>query len=166
MYIPKMAPKIGTNELPDDLLRLLVTSVIKTSKLSREQIAQRLSLHVGQPISKRMLDDWTAGSKKPARFPACFVNAFCEVTQILKTADAPKADAASGQLGLLPHTDLDDQIAALKLSQSEWDVVLRRYRIVDVCLNCNWKAQGYNSKEEFLRALAERNKTSVRSIQR
>jgi hypothetical protein len=28
-----------------------------------------------------MLDDWTAESKKRARFPACFVQAFSEVTE-------------------------------------------------------------------------------------
>ena len=33
-------------------------------------------------------------------------------------------------------------------------------------LNCNWKAQGYSSKGEFLKAIAKQNETSERSIQR
>jgi hypothetical protein len=39
-----------------------------------------MSLHAAQPISERMLNDWTAESKKPARFPAIFIKAFCDVT--------------------------------------------------------------------------------------
>jgi len=80
--------------------------------------------------------------------------------------NAPKPETEPAQLGLLPHSGLDRQIAALSLSRSEPDVVLRRYRIVDLCLNHNWKTEGYASKGEFLKALAERNQTSKRSIER
>ena len=83
---------------------------------------------------------------------------------LLQNIPKPKTEPA--QLGLLPHTDLDRQIAALSLSRSERDVVLRRYRIVDLCLNHNFKSEGFGSKGEFLRALAERNQTSKRSIER
>ncbi|MGO9273697.1 MAG: integrase catalytic domain-containing protein [Terriglobia bacterium] len=38
--------------------------------------------------------------------------------------------------------------------------------MVDLCLNHNWKAQGYASKGEFMAALAKRNETSVRNVQR
>lgn len=86
--------------------------------------------------------------------------------KLLESADSPKPESASEQLSLLPHSELDTQIAALSLSRSERDVVLRRYRIVDLCLNHNWKAEGYTSKGEFLKALAERNQTSQRSIER
>jgi hypothetical protein len=74
--------------------------------------------------------------------------------------------AGPAQLGLLPQTELDKRIAALAVPNSEREVILRRFHIVDLCLNHNWKAQGYASKKEFLAALAERNETSVRSIQR
>jgi hypothetical protein len=77
--MPNLEEKIGTGCLPDDVLRNLVTVLIRQSNLSRDAIAEKLSLLVAQPISKRMLDDWTAGSKKRARFPACFVQGFCEV---------------------------------------------------------------------------------------
>jgi hypothetical protein len=85
-------------------------------------------------------------------------------TKLLETADAPEPEPA--QLGLLPRTAVDDQIDALKLPHSERDVVLRRYRIVTLFLNCNWKAQGYSSKREFLQAIAEREEVCGRSIQR
>jgi len=48
--------------------------------MGRTEIAEELTLHVGQPTSKRMLDDWTAESKKRARLPACYVEALCEIT--------------------------------------------------------------------------------------
>lgn len=75
-----MKQKIGTRSLPDEALRNLVTRIIKDSGMSRTEIAEELSLRVGQPISKRMLDDWTAESKKRARLPACYVQALCEIT--------------------------------------------------------------------------------------
>ena len=70
-------------------------------------------------------------------------------TKLLETADAPEGKSA--QLGLLPRTAVDDQIDALKLPHSERDVVLRRYRIVTLFLNCNWRAQGYSSKRNSCR---------------
>jgi hypothetical protein len=81
MYMPNFDPKIGTQKNPDAALRELLTTLLRQSAKSRAQIAEGISVHVGQRISKRMLDDWTAESKKPARFPSCFVQAFCEVTE-------------------------------------------------------------------------------------
>ena len=79
--MPNSEAKIGRLENPDSAMRELLTRLVRQSSKSRTQIAEEISVHVGQRISKRMLDDWTAESKKPARFPACFVQAFCEVTQ-------------------------------------------------------------------------------------
>jgi hypothetical protein len=80
--------------------------------------------------------------------------------------NAVKPNAVLAQPSLLPTTSIDVQIAALSLSRSERDVVLRRYRIVDLCLNHNWKSEGFSSKGEFLTAIARRNETSKRSIER
>jgi uncharacterized protein YjiS (DUF1127 family) len=83
MYIPKMKQKTGKPPLPDQALRNLVTRIIKDSGISRREIAEELSRGVGRLISKRMLDEWTAGSndsKVRSRFPASYVQAFCEVT--------------------------------------------------------------------------------------
>jgi len=85
-------------------------------------------------------------------------------TKLLETADATEGEPS--QLGLLPRTAVDDQIEALKLPRSERDVVLRRFRITTLFLNCNWRAQGYSSKREFLQAIANRNEISPRTIQR
>ena len=86
--------------------------------------------------------------------------------KLLETADAPKAESGPAQFSLLPRTEVDDQIDALKLPGSQRDVILRRFRIVTLFLNCNWKAQGYSSKGQFLRAIAKQSETSERSIQR
>jgi hypothetical protein len=79
MYIPKSDEEIGRGDTKDAVIRRLLADAIKGSAKRRPQIAQEMSLRVGQRISKRMLDDWTAESKKPAKFPAAFVGAFCEV---------------------------------------------------------------------------------------
>lgn len=78
--MPNSEAKIGTQKNPDAAMRKLLTELLKQSSKSRAQIAEEISVHAGQRISKRMLDDWTAESKKPARFPACLVQVFCEVT--------------------------------------------------------------------------------------
>jgi hypothetical protein len=83
---------------------------------------------------------------------------------VLENAASPVTETA--QLSLLPHAELDDQIAALTLSRPERDVLVRRYRVVEQCLNHNYKTQGSAFKGEFLAALAKRNETSPRSIQR
>jgi hypothetical protein len=75
--MPTMSQKIG---LQDSELRQLLSFLIKQSKLSRELIADEMneSLGVKNVISRRMLDDWTAECHKSARFPAFFINAFCD----------------------------------------------------------------------------------------
>jgi hypothetical protein len=82
----------------------------------------------------------------------------------LKRLPSPKLNLRN--LACSREPAVDDQIDALKLPHSERDVVLRRYRIVTLFLNCNWRAPGYSSKREFLQAIAEREKKSGRSIQR
>lgn len=84
-----------------------------------------------------------------------------------REASLGEPSALNGKpMPLFPETDLDMQIAALGVRQTERDVILRRYRIVDLCLNRNWKAERYPSKREFVATLAKRNETSIRSIQR
>ena len=85
---------------------------------------------------------------------------------LLESADSPKAESAPAQFSLLPRTEADDQIDALRLPRSQRDVILRRFRILTLFLNCNWRAQGYSSKSEFLKAIAKQSETSERSIQR
>src|ERR1035438_7559867 len=69
-------------------------------------------------------------------------------------------------LRCLQVSELARKVAALDLSSSEKDVIWRRFRIVDLCLNHNWKAEGYPSLGAFITALAVRNETSSRSIWR
>ena len=78
MSIPKCTAQIGSQQPPDSALRELLATVVRQCSKTHEQIAQEMSLHCGQRISKRMFDDWTSPSKKGARFPAAFIEAFCE----------------------------------------------------------------------------------------
>lgn len=43
------------------------------------KIAEEMQAHAGVKISKRMIDDWTAPSKR-ARFPAFLIESFCKAT--------------------------------------------------------------------------------------
>jgi hypothetical protein len=78
--MPKFTEEIGIQQPVDSALRKLVTASIKRSGKGRLQIAAEMTLQIGTRITKRMVNDWTAESKKPARFPAAFVVAFCEAT--------------------------------------------------------------------------------------
>jgi hypothetical protein len=83
---------------------------------------------------------------------------------VLRTAVKP--DSESAQLTLLPRTEIDTKVAALGLSRSETGVVWRRLKIVKVFEDHNWKAEGYASEGACMDAIAEREQTSKRSIQR
>jgi len=58
-------------------LRKLLKELIKQSGKSRANVADAMSPHAKRTISKRMLDDWLS-PKMRARFPAAFIEAFCE----------------------------------------------------------------------------------------
>src|SRR6266446_2997489 len=80
--IPIMSEKTGKPRRtldPDKELRHLVTEVIRAYPKKRPQIAEELTAIVGQRITVHMLNDFTSESKKPARFPAAFLEALCEV---------------------------------------------------------------------------------------
>jgi hypothetical protein len=146
---------------------LTVAQAAFFERISRMEVYRRMQPGDSHPLiwrDRREVDGQPGRLINPLSMT--FAGRECWRTKLLETAESPKAGTGAGQLNLLPRTEVDDQIDALKLPQSECDVILRRYRIVDLCLNCNWKAQGYNSKKDFLKALATRNKTSVRSIHR
>jgi len=80
--MPKLRPKIGNHEQlnQDTALRLLLTKVLRSCPKSRDEICDEISARLNQHITIHMLNDWTSEAKKPARFPASLVEAFCEVT--------------------------------------------------------------------------------------
>jgi len=137
--------------------------VMNFEGISREEVYRRMKL--GDPaflISKDREDGKPGKLINPRSMSPDAQNRWRQA----RLRNAAKPHAEPSQLGLLPHTAIDSKIAALLLSRSEKDVVVRRYRLVDLCLNHNWKAEGYASKGEFMNALAARNETSRRSIER
>ena len=64
----------------DRQFRAAISDALKECRLSRYQVAARMSELVGYEITKTMLDSWTATSKDNHRFPVIFLPAFCEAT--------------------------------------------------------------------------------------
>jgi hypothetical protein len=64
----------------DRIIQRLVAESLEHK--SRECVAQQMtaSLHGEIEITRSMLDNFAAGNKVTARFPASFVSAFCEAT--------------------------------------------------------------------------------------
>lgn len=61
----------------DQLVRSTISAAIKASPLSREQIADAMTVMLGLRVTARMLNNFTSGSTSPARFPAAWDRAFC-----------------------------------------------------------------------------------------
>lgn len=57
-----------------------LTTAIKTSGLSRFEIAGQMSHLLGTEISKFMIDSWTSESKEGHRMPCEYLPAFCIAT--------------------------------------------------------------------------------------
>ncbi len=71
----------GHEECTDAALRSVIAAAIRKSKgKSRAQIAEELGKRVGRNLTLRMLDDYTAKSKPSARFPAAWIEDFCDAT--------------------------------------------------------------------------------------
>lgn len=74
---------IGTTQDPDEALRKLLKDLVrewgKNSGESRANLADQMKARTGRKIlSKRTIDDWISPCKR-ARFPAAYVEPFCEV---------------------------------------------------------------------------------------
>lgn len=64
----------------DVQIRGLVTQALKQTRLSRYEVAGKMSELLGKEITKAMIDSWSAESKENHRFPAAYIPAFCEAT--------------------------------------------------------------------------------------
>lgn len=149
-------------KLPDGWLT--VPQVVKLTGLSRTEVNNRLE--PGDPdymvsFDRRQIDG------KPGRlihFRTLTPSAQDKYRQDTLRAAQPASEPSPGQGSLLPHTELEAQ--ALLLPASQRDVVWRRFRVVQVCLNHDWKVQGFPSKGNFMRVLAERNGTYKSTIEK
>jgi len=69
---------IAPGSLDDDgLVRNAIAVTLKRSTLSREQIAEAMSLILGQRVTEKMLNSYSAPSMQANRFPAAWQRAFC-----------------------------------------------------------------------------------------
>jgi hypothetical protein len=62
---------------PETAARALLRSASKGSGKSRSQIAEEMSKTLDRRITRSMIDDFTAESKSPVRFPAAWVPTWC-----------------------------------------------------------------------------------------
>lgn len=75
----------GKEDIPgrlniDATLRELVSQALKEPRLSRYEVAAKMSSLLGREITKAMIDSWSAESKENHRFPLAYLPAFMEAT--------------------------------------------------------------------------------------
>lgn len=64
----------------DAATRHLISDALKHTRLSRYEVAARMSEILGWEITKAQIDAWSAESKEQHRFPYVYVGAFCQAT--------------------------------------------------------------------------------------
>jgi len=61
-------------------IRELITQSLKKTRLSRYEVAGKMSELLAKEITKAQIDAWSAESKEGHRFPLAYLPAFCEAT--------------------------------------------------------------------------------------
>ncbi len=93
-------------------------------------------------------------------------------TMIHKSAFSPEKArdlelaASCLQFSLLQRSKVDEQADALPISPMQRDIMMKRFRIVQLFINCNWKSEQYPSKRAYAKAIAKREGISARTIYR
>jgi hypothetical protein len=64
----------------DAEIRKTLGNSVRNSRKSREQICDVMSASLGVKVSIHMLNCWIAPGRSNARFPLCFLHAFCAAT--------------------------------------------------------------------------------------
>lgn len=77
---PVFAPTPGFLILDSAIRRAISRAITACPCKSRADIAEVLSVETGTQITVRMLDQFTAVSRRPYRFPAAWVIPFCRIT--------------------------------------------------------------------------------------
>ena len=67
---------------------------------------------------------------------------------------------------LFPQTELDQKVDALKCDPAKKAEILRRLRMAEQATNCNYRALGFDKKQDFRKVIAAQNRYSVRTVQR
>lgn len=123
-----------TNPLPGALnynrvVRSLLSEILKTCPLKREQVAARMSELTGDQITVHQLNAWTAESREGWRFPLEYLPALevaAETTALIGWA----ADVRGGKI-LIGKDALDAEIGKLERLKEE---TTRRIRQIKAAL--------------------------------
>jgi hypothetical protein len=65
----------------ESAIRTILTEVIRKSAKSREEIAEQMTVMVGERVSVRMLNSYTSEAAEQHRWPSQYTRAFCYVVQ-------------------------------------------------------------------------------------
>ena len=92
-------------------MRALMVQALRASRCSREQVAERMSASLNEPVSVHQVNAWVAETKANHRFPAEYLAAFCAATgstelvrdlvQVLGGRMATEEDLRFAELGRL-----------------------------------------------------------------
>lgn len=110
----------------DRLIRSAIAETLRKCTLSREQIADAMSLLLNQRVTEQMLNSYSAESKMSNRFPAAWQRAFCQATGndallrcCAELAGFRLLTEAEGELLELGREYLNQKRAAEKLARIE-----------------------------------------------
>lgn len=73
------AQRIEPWQIEDSSVRALLAKIVR--RVGKEKISKGMTELLGRPITVCMLNDFVRESKRAARFPICYVEAFCQVTR-------------------------------------------------------------------------------------
>ena len=74
------ARAVNKAHLGTTMIRRIVSSAMRKSKLSRTQLAELMTSESGLWVTERMLNNYAAESRKDFRFPAELIPSFCKAT--------------------------------------------------------------------------------------
>jgi hypothetical protein len=67
---------------------------------------------------------------------------------------------------LFPETELDQRVDALRVDPAKKSFILRSVRIAEQATDHNFRALGFDKKQDYLKVIAVQNDCSVRTVQR
>ena len=110
-----MLKEVPEGSLCVDLgLRAILADDVRTSGLSRYEIAGRMGRALSTEVTKFQLDAWTAESKEGHRFPLAYTPAWCWAVGSTRIVDH-----LAQVLGLRVLTDLDAARAEVQAEREE-----------------------------------------------
>ncbi len=117
---PDPKPQAGALGM-DQAMRRLLNEAIKAGPFPcRESLAEAVSFHSGERVTKAMIDSWT-GASRPHHFPAHIIPAFCRAlgNSILVVGIAEPSGCAVTESAALIQSRLDRLALFIRFAKAE-----------------------------------------------